>query len=312
MKNADAALEATGVSFSHSRRRPPVFTDCSFRLPRGRVCGLIGPNGAGKSTLLRLAAGLLRPASGNLSVLGRTPAEARPGIAYLAQRKPLHSHFTVAGTLRYGAEFNGPGRWDQEAAERIAYGDGALEPGAKVRSLSGGQRSRVALALAFGKRPELMLLDEPMADIDALARRQLTGALLAASAEYGTTIVMASHILSELEESCDFLFLLAGGRLRLGGETEDLVAAHTLLTGTQDPEADGHTVIERYSSGRGSTALVRTYGRPAGDRFAERPTTEEVVLAHIRNSQAPPLLTASAVPEAPGRPSHARAQEDAA
>ncbi|WP_314174016.1 ABC transporter ATP-binding protein [Streptomyces winkii] len=313
MNNAAAALEATGVSVSYSRRRQPVFDDCSFRLPRGHVCALIGPNGAGKSTLLRLAAGLLRPSSGTLTVLGRTPAEARSHIAYVAQGKPLHGNLSVAETLRYGAEFNGPaGRWDQEAAERIAYDDDALKPGAKVRSLSGGQRTRVALALAFGKRAEMMLLDEPMADLDALARRRLTGALLAAAAEYGTTIVMASHIIAELEGSCDFLLLLAGGRLRLGGEIEQVVAAHTLLTGTTALDGAGHTVIEQHPAGRGTTALVRPHGGPLGDRVEERPTTEEVLLAHIRNSQVPPLLTGTAVPAAVARPPHPRSQEDAA
>ena len=121
--------------------------------------------------------------------------------------------------------------------ERIAYGrhtpdpEGSLSPGARIRSLSGGQRTRIALALAFGKRPELMLLDEPMADLDPLARRELLGALLGEAAEHGTTIVMSSHVVAELEGAWDHLLLLGGGRIRLGGDPDQLLAAHTLVTG---------------------------------------------------------------------------------
>ncbi|HWM37332.1 MAG TPA: ABC transporter ATP-binding protein [Streptomyces sp.] len=316
MTDSAAALEATGLSMSYSRRKEAVLVDCSFRLPQGRICALAGPNGAGKSTLLRLAAGLLRPSSGTLTVLGQTPAEARSRIAYVAQSKPLPPHLSVTDTLRHGAELNRPsGRWDQQAAERIAYGDGGLKPAEKIRSLSGGQRTRIALALAFGKRAELMLLDEPMADLDPLARRQLTGALMSAATEHGTTIVMSSHVIAELEGSCDFLLLVAGGRLRLGGDIEEVMAAHTLLTGTSGTsvlDTGGHTVIDQRPAGRGCTALVRPHGEPAGDWLAERPTQEEVVLAHLRNTEAPPLLTETATPRSLQRAQRARSQENAA
>jgi ABC-2 type transport system ATP-binding protein len=313
MTNTAAALEATGLGMSYSRRKAPVLEDCSFRLPQARICALVGPNGAGKSTLLRLAAGLLRPAGGTLSVLGRTPAEARERVAYVAQSKPLHPHLSVADTLRYGAELNrSAGRWDQQAAERIAYGDEGLDPSTKIRTLSGGQRARVALALAFGKRAELMLLDEPMADLDPLARQQLTGALMSVASEQGTTIVMSSHVIAELEGTCDFLFLVAGGRLRLGGGIEEVMSEHTLLTGTSALDTSRQTVIEQRASGRGRTALVRSHGEPVGEWLAERPTVEEVLLAHLRNTEAPPLLTEDATPESVQRAQSARSQENAA
>ncbi|SCK10115.1 ABC-2 type transport system ATP-binding protein [Streptomyces sp. WMMB 714] len=312
MSNAVAALEAAGVGMAYSRRKEAVVEDCSFRLPQGRICALVGPNGAGKSTLLRLAAGLLRPTYGTLSVLGRTPAGARERVAYVAQSKPLHPHLSVADTLRFGAELNrDTGRWDQPAAERIAYGDETLDPFTKIRTLSGGQRTRVALALAIGKQAELMLLDEPMGDLDPLAREQLTGALMAA-AESGTTIVMSSHVIAELESSCDFLLLVAGGRLRLAGGLEEVVSAHTLLTGTSALDTSRQTVIEQRSVGRGRTALVRSDGAPVGEWLAERPSVEEVVLAHLRNTQAPPLLAEEAAPESVRRAQHARSQENAA
>jgi ABC-2 type transport system ATP-binding protein len=313
MSSTATALEATALAMSYSLRRPAVFEECSFRLPQGQVCALVGPNGAGKSTLLRLTAGLLRPTHGTLEVLGLTPAEARERVAYVAQSKPLHPHLSVADTLRYGAVLNRPsGRWDGRAAERIAYGDGTLDPGAKVRTLSGGQRTRVAIALAFGKAADVMLLDEPLADLDPLARQELTGALMSRASEHGTTIVMSSHVIADLEGTCDFLFLLAGGRLRLGGDLEELISAHTLLTGTPSLDTSRQTVIEQRPSGRGRTALVRSQGEPVGEWLAERPSVEEVVLAHLRNTEAPPLLTGDATPESVLRAGRARSQENAA
>jgi ABC-2 type transport system ATP-binding protein len=291
----DTAMEAAGLGMRYGRRKRNVLADCSFRLPQGRICALVGPNGAGKSTLLGIATGLLRPTAGTVTVLGQAPAAARSRVAYVAQDKPLHPQLTVAATLRLGAELNRGGRWDQEAAERIVYGTGTggLEPKARVRSLSGGQRTRVALALAFGKRPELLLLDEPMADLDPLARHQLTGALMSEALENGTTIVMSSHVVAELEGSCDYLLLLQDGRVRLGGESEDLLSAHALLTGTATDFAP-HTVVERRPTGRGHTALVRHEGAtdPAWQRA--QPTLEELILAHLRSPEAPALLTPSA------------------
>ena len=313
MSNTAAALEATGVGMSYSRRKKAVLKDCSFRLPQGHICALVGPNGAGKSTLLRLAAGLLRPTVGTVNVLGQTPAQARERVAYVAQSKPLHPHLSVADTLGYGAVLNrSTGRWDQTAAERIAYGDEDIDPRAKIRTLSGGQRTRVALALAFGKRAELMLLDEPMADLDPLARQQLTGALMSAATEGGTTIVMSSHVIADLEGSCDFLLLVAGGRLRLGGEIEEVMSAHTLLTGTSTLDTSRQTVIEQRPAGRGSTALVRSHGEHPHEWLAERPTLEEVLLAHLRNTEAPPLLTDDASPGSVQRIQRPRSQENAA
>ncbi|MFF3322270.1 ABC transporter ATP-binding protein [Streptomyces sp. NPDC002889] len=286
-----AAIEARGLGQSYGRRRGHALRDVSFRIPTGRVCALVGPNGAGKSTLLALAAGLLRPGEGVLRVLGTDPASVREKFAYVAQAKPLHPQLTVADTLRLGRELN-PARWDASIAERVVA-DGELDPGARVRSLSGGQRTRVALALALGKRPELMLLDEPMADLDPLARHRLMGTLMAGAAEHGTTVVISSHILTELEATCDYVLLVDGGRIRLGGETEDLIAAHTLLTG---PVADlaPHTVVESRTTGRQLTALVRGSGAVGDVWQTDRPSLEELLMAHLRSPGAPALLTPSA------------------
>ncbi|MFE2546472.1 ABC transporter ATP-binding protein [Actinacidiphila glaucinigra] len=294
MNRQEAAVEAAGLGMRYAWGRDHVLRDCTFRLPAGRICALVGPNGAGKSTLLALAAGLLRPTEGQLRVCGTTPGAARTRLAYVAQDKPLHPQLTVAATLRLGAELN-PGRWDQDAAERVAYGSG-LTPGARVRALSGGQRTRVALALALGKRAELLLLDEPMADLDPLSRHELTGALMATAAEHGTTVVISSHVVAELDGVCDHLLLLGQGRVRLAGDTDDLLAAHRLLTGT-GADFGPHTVVEEHPNGRGRTALVRPGGAlEGGDWLVEEPTLEELVLAHLRNPGAPALLTADATP----------------
>ncbi|MET9803002.1 ABC transporter ATP-binding protein [Streptomyces sp. NPDC006368] len=286
------ALEARGLGKRYGRRRAPALRDCSFRLPAGAVCALVGPNGAGKSTLLALAAGLTPPTEGTVRVLGTDPATARTGVAYVAQDKPLHPQLTVAETLRMGHELN-PDRWDADAAERVVEG-GTLDPAARVRTLSGGQRTRVALALALGKRPELLLLDEPMADLDPLARHQLMGTLMADAAERGTTVVMSSHILSELEGACDHLLLVDGGRVRLGGDIDDILAAHTLVTGPVAGLAP-HTVVESRTTGRQLTALVRHDGPVDPTTWHTMvPSLEELLLAHLRSPEAPALLTPSA------------------
>ncbi|WP_369194730.1 ABC transporter ATP-binding protein [Streptomyces djakartensis] len=284
----DTAIEAAGLGRRLGLRRRPALDGCSFRLPAGRVCALVGPNGAGKSTLLALAAGLLRPTEGTVTVLGANPAAARERLAHVAQNKPLYPQLTVAGTLRLGRDLN-PRRWDARTAERIVA-EGDLDPGARIRSLSGGQRTRVALALALGKRPELLLLDEPMADLDPLARHRLMGTLMADAAEHGTTVVMSSHIVAELEGACDHLLLLGGGRVRLAGPLDDLLAAHTLVTGRAGDSLAPHTVVESRTTGRQLTALVRPAGPLADARHGDRPSLEEIVLAHLRSPDAPPLL----------------------
>lgn len=276
MTTGTAALAAEGLGRRYGgRARPWALRDCTFTLPAGRVCALVGPNGAGKSTLLALAAGLLRPTEGTIT------APPRERMAYVPQDKPLHPRLTVADTLRMGRELN-PGRWDEAAAQRVLADE--LDPRALVRDLSGGRRTRVALALALGKRAELLLLDEPMADLDPLARHRLMGLLMADAAEHGTTVVLSSHLLTELEGACDHLLLLQDGRVRLAGDVDDLLAAHTLLTG---PVAglDPHTVVESRTTGRQLTALVRHEGPVEGPWETSEPTLEDLLLAHLRTSE---------------------------
>ncbi|MGW4302015.1 ABC transporter ATP-binding protein [Streptomyces sp. NPDC004646] len=284
---SDTAIEVDGLGKRFGRRGTWALRDCAFRLPTGRVCAVVGPNGAGKSTLLALTAGLLRPTEGEIRVLGVRPAEARVRVGYVAQDKPLYPRLTVAETLCMGADLN-PGHWDAPLAGRIVAG-GDLDPGARVRSLSGGQRTRVALALALGKRPELLLLDEPMADLDPLARHELMGVLMGVAAEHGTTIAMSSHVVAELEESCDHLLLLGSGRVRLCGDIDDLRAAHRRVTGPADAALAPHTVVESRTTGRRVTALLRPQGPLPESWETETPRLEDLILAHLRNPEAPAL-----------------------
>ncbi|WP_338684184.1 ABC transporter ATP-binding protein [Streptomyces acidiscabies] len=282
------ALTATGLGKRFGRRSAWALHDCSFSLPTGRVCAMVGPNGAGKSTLLALAAGLLPPTEGELTVLGADPASARTRVGYVAQDKPLYPQLTVAQTLRMGADLN-PARWDAETAQRVATAQD-LDPDQRIRSLSGGQRTRVALALALGKRPDLLLLDEPMADLDPLARHELMATLMSQAARFGTTIVMSSHVVAELEDSCDHLLLVGGGRIRLAGEIDDLLDAHVRVQGPAEGAGLApHTVVESRTTGRQLTALIRPQGPLTPDWRTTRPSLEELLLAHLRNPGTPPL-----------------------
>ncbi|WP_030864137.1 ABC transporter ATP-binding protein [Streptomyces sp. NRRL S-37] len=279
------AIEADALGKRFGRRAAWALRDCSFRLPAGRVCAVVGPNGAGKSTLLAIAAGLLAPTDGTITVLGTDPATARPRVGFVDQDKPLYPQLTVDETLRMGADLN-PGRWDADTARRIVAG-GDLDPDKRIRSLSGGQRTRVALALALGKRPELLLLDEPMADLDPLARHELMGVLMGQAAVHGTTIVMSSHVVAELEDSCDHLLLIGGGRVRLAGGIDDLLAAHARVSAPAATALAPHDVVESRATGRQVSALIRPSGPLPGDWRTGTPSLEELVLSYLRNPEAP-------------------------
>ncbi|MFI1797908.1 ATP-binding cassette domain-containing protein [Streptomyces sp. NPDC020379] len=301
---ASTALRATRLG--RRFRSGWALRDCDFALPAGRITALVGPNGAGKSTLFHLATGLLRPTDGEISVFGADPvtAGARDRTAFLAQDKPLYPRFTVEETLRFGRELNQD--WDQAGAERIVRA-GDISPAARVGALSPGQCTRVSLALAFGKRPDLLLLDEPLADLDPLVRIEAMGLVMAEVAERGTTVVMSSHVLSELENVCDHVLLLKHGGVRLQGDAQQLCDDHVLLTGRAESAREdglpsglgGATVVESTVTGRQVTALLRTEprteGRPADDSadvFAddrwvtEIPSLEDLLLAYLRSVPA--------------------------
>jgi ABC-2 type transport system ATP-binding protein len=284
-----AALETRGLGRRYGSQW--ALRDCTLEIPRGSVTALVGPNGAGKTTLLRLAVGLTRPSAGSVRVLGLDPradaAEALPRVGFLAQEHPLFGGFTVAEMLRVGRELN-PG-WDDAAARKRIH-ELDLPLGKKVRRLSGGQRAQVALTLALAKRPELLLLDEPVASLDPLARREFMQSVLEAVAERELTVVLSSHILADLERVCDHLVILAGGRTQLVGGIEEIVASHRLLTGPRDEAADVsrmHDVVRESHAERQTTLLVRANGHVYDSRWTVHELDlEEIVLAYLGQDAA--------------------------
>ncbi|BCL26639.1 ATP-binding cassette domain-containing protein [Streptomyces aurantiacus] len=296
------ALEAVGLGL-HGRDGWAL-RDGSFTVPRGRVVGLVGPNGAGKSSLVAVAAGLRPADAGVLRVLGHVPGSPAvlPRIGTLFQDRPLERRFTVAETLRLGRDLNP--NWNDAAARAIVDNcDVPLK--ARVGRLSTGQRTCVALALALGKQPDLLLLDEPMADLDPQRRRALTGALMTRAAEHGTTIVMSTHTLSELHLVCDYVLLTARGRILIADDTEFVQAAHSLITYTCPAPAapslppQAGTVIETRRSGRVHTALVCFPLSTEGAASTSSLSLEEILLAYLRNPQASPLIAGSTRDDAP-------------
>jgi ABC-2 type transport system ATP-binding protein len=240
-----------------------VLADCTLSIPQGRVVGLVGANGAGKTTLLHLAVGLLEPSAGTIEVLGGTPAASAAQLArvgFLAQDAPVETALTVGEHLRFGARCNP--RWDGEFALRRIERLG-LDLRQRAGRLSGGQRSQLALTLAMAKRPELLVLDEPVASLDPLARREFLGELMELVATHGPTVVISSHVIADVERVCDHLVVMAHGRVRVAGDGDDLLARHKFLTSRRRDAHDhmcGQDVVHVSHTERQTTALVRLSG----------------------------------------------------
>src|SRR5215468_10290857 len=283
-----AVIQTSGLGKAY--RRTWALRDCTLAIPAGRVVGLVGPNGAGKTTLLSLAVGLLAPTCGTITVLGERPAAGPAQLArvgFVAQDTSVYARMTVAGHLRLGAWLN-PG-WDGELARR-RIGQLGLDPRQRAGSLSGGQRAQLALTLALAKRPELLLLDEPVASLDPLARREFMQSVVEAVAEHELTVVLSSHILADLERVCDHLVILAHGRTQLVGSIEEIVASHRLLTGPRDEAEDVsrmHEVVRESHAERQTTLLVRANGHVYDSHWSVHELDlEEIVLAYLGQDAA--------------------------
>ena len=271
--------------------------DCTIEVPEGSVTALVGPNGAGKTTLLQLAVGLTRPSAGDVTVLGLSPRDPAllARVGFVAQEHPLHRGFTVAETLKLGRKLN-PGWDDALAHERVRRLDLPLDR--TVGRLSGGQRAQVALTVAVAKRPELLLLDEPVASLDPLARREFLNGLMEAVSETGLTVILSSHIVAELERVCDHLVILAQARAELAGPIDEIVAGHRLLTGPRTEAtavARMHDVIRERHTERQTTLLVRANGHVYdADWELHEVDLEEIVLAYLGYGASRPLAEAVA------------------
>jgi ABC-2 type transport system ATP-binding protein len=271
--------------------------DCTIDVPEGSVTALVGPNGAGKTTLLQLAVGLTRPSAGDVTVLGLSPRDPAllARVGFVGQEHPLHRGFTVAETLKLGRNLN-PGWDDALARERVQRLDLPLDR--PVGRLSGGQRAQVALTVALAKRPELLLLDEPVASLDPLARREFLNALMEAVSETGLTVILSSHIVAELERVCDHLVILAQARAELAGPIDEILAGHRLLTGPRTEAravARMHDVIRERHTERQTTLLVRANGHVYdADWELHEVDLEEIVLAYLGYGASRPLAEAVA------------------
>jgi ABC-2 type transport system ATP-binding protein len=278
-----AVLEADSLGKRYGSKW--ALSDCTLAIPAGKVVALVGPNGAGKTTLLHLAVGLLRPSAGLVSVLGEPPGTT-PGqlarIGFVAQDAPTYASLSIRDHLRFG-EWMNPS-WDAKLAvdriERLG-----LDPDQKAGQLSGGQRAQLALTLAVAKRPELLVLDEPVASLDPLARREFLQGLMEVVAAHGASVILSSHLVADLERVCDYLVVLVSSRVQVAGDIDGLLATHHRLTGPRydrDALPSDQEVIGESHTDRQSTLIVRTEKPVLNPAWSiEQLDLEDLVLAYM-------------------------------
>jgi ABC-type multidrug transport system ATPase subunit len=284
------ALVAEGLTKRY--RRTIALDHCSLAIPEGAIVALVGPNGAGKSTLLHCATGLTRPSEGKLRVLGGEPGDRTlPGVGFVAQDAPLYRDFTADELLTMGDKLN---RDFDVVFGRKRLPKVGVPLDRRVGQLSGGQRAQVALCLALAKRPRLLLLDEPLASLDPLARREFLSAMVDAVAETAMTVVLSSHLVTDLERVCDHLLVLHTGRIQVFAETDRLLATHKILIGPGGPRreriAGVEHVVHATDAQRQSTLLVRTNAQALEPAWEQQDVTlEDLVLAYLAaNVETPP------------------------
>src|SRR5215471_18544979 len=284
-------IEASGLGKRYGSAR--ALRECTLAIPAGHVAALVGPNGAGKTTLLNLAVGLAEPTAGGVTVLGGLPAgspAALDGIAFVAQDTPMYKNLSTADMLHLTRNLNR--RFDQHYAEaRLA--DLGIPLKRRAGRLSGGQQAQLALTLALARRPRLLVLDEPVAMLDPVARHDFMATVLTAMADDGVSVVLSSHVLAELERVADYLILLSRGRVQVAGEVDDLLAGHRVLTG---PVAEagryaGRPVVHARSGEAQAHLLVRaTADDPVPPGWEAHPVgLEELALAYLREPGAAAL-----------------------
>jgi ABC-2 type transport system ATP-binding protein len=265
--------------------------DCTLSVPRGRVTALVGPNGAGKTTLLRVLVGLATPSAGEAVVLGRSPEQTEDflaSIGYLAQDVPLYRRLSAEDHLRMGAHLNE--HWDADGA-RGRLATLKIPTDRPVATLSGGQRAQVALGLALAKRPQLLLLDEPVAALDPLARREFLASLSEAVADGNLSVILSSHLLHDLQRVCDHVILLAASRTQLCDDIDTVLESHRVLVGPRRDLADverSFHVIKATQTSRQTRLVVRLDGPvldPAWE--VEEIGLEDVILAYMGHDDAP-------------------------
>lgn len=282
-------VESFGLGVSY--RGTWALRDCTLAVPEGHIVALVGSNGAGKTTLLHCAVGLTAPTTGDVTVLGGIGAgapDALERVAFVAQETPLYRHITVRAMLTVAANMNQ--YFDRNLAEaRLASLDIPLDR--RIGRLSGGQQAQLALALALARRPDLLVLDEPLARLDPLARHEVMAVVMSAVAEEGLSVIFSSHVVSELERVADYLILMSHGRVQMMGVIDDLLATHVVLSGPTEQAAsvaEHFVVVQSQQAGR-QTQFVARIDSPAefpDDWIAEKISLDELVLAYLREPSA--------------------------
>ena len=254
-----SVLRAQGLGKKYKKKW--ALSGCTLDIEPGHVTGLVGPNGAGKSTLLNIASGMLEPTTGTVEVCGGVPGSGPDQLAkvgYVAQNTPVYTSLSIEDHLRLGAALNP--KWDNDLAKNRIQRLG-LDPKQAAGKLSGGQRAQLALTIGIAKRPELLLLDEPVAALDPLARREFLQDLMEAVAEHGLSVVMSSHLVADLERVCDQLIVLVDSQVRIAGDVEELLSTHHRLTGPRrdvDSLPSDQQVISARHTDRQTTVFIRT------------------------------------------------------
>jgi ABC-2 type transport system ATP-binding protein len=277
------ALQVSRLSKHYGKVR--ALDDCTFTLPSGGIIALVGANGAGKSTLMSIVSGMLKPTAGEFRVGGADGDDSR--VVLLSQDKPLYRNFSVTDMLKFGRHTNR--LWDQVRA--VSWLERFNIPlDRRCDKLSGGQQAQVALAVALGACPSLLLLDEPLSNLDPVARKAVTGEILGEVAETGMTVVLSTHVVAELAGVGDHLLLLSHGRNLVNGDVEDLLAQHARVIGPRadKPPVDGDVVHETHTD-RQSTFVVSTLlgaSTPIDSPgWTSHPVSlEDLVLAYLKTS----------------------------
>ncbi len=278
------AIEASGLGKRYGDTW--ALHECSLAIPAGHVVALVGPNGAGKSTLLNLTVGLATPSAGRITVLGGRTAgslAALDGIAFVAQDTPLYKNFSAADMLHLTRNLN---RQFHHAFAVARLAELGIPLKRRAGKLSGGQQAQLALTLALARRPRLLILDEPVASLDPIARHDFMATVLTAAADEGMSVLLSSHVVAELERVADYLILMARGNVQVAGEVDDLLAGHRLLTGPA-AEADKYSDRPVVHRRRGDTQAHLIVRAPADDPVppgweAHSVGLEELTLAYLR------------------------------
>ena len=270
--------------------RHEALTQCTISIPAGHVVGLVGPNGAGKSTLMHLSVGLTQPTQGSIEVLGAVPADGADQLArvgFVSQDHATYAALSVGEHLKMGAHMNP--RWDISLANRRIEQLG-LDPRQRAGRLSGGQQAQLALTLALAKRPELLVLDEPVASLDPLARREFLEIIMESVAEEQISVILSSHLVADVERVCDYLVILVASRIALAGEVDDILASHHRLVGPAGDAAPllaNQEVIESHRLGRQMMLIVHSDGPVLDPSWVIEPLSlEDIVLAYMGQGRA--------------------------